>query len=814
MANRYWVGGAGSWDATTTHWSTSSGGSGGASVPTAADDVFFDANSNTGSSFTCTLSGSRTCNNLNFTGFTRIFNPSSGTLAISGSLTFSTGMTVTTTNSATMNWVATSTGKTITTNGKTMFSTNNFTGVGGGWTFQDNAAVPSSGAGRSINLTNGTLDLNGKTFTNLAGFSISGSSTRTLTMGAAIVNTNGWTATTTTNLTFNVNTSSIRCAGTFAGGSLTYNELIMTQASNGPQITGSNTFATLKNATGLTVYGSVEITGVQTVTSVMQWVGNNANTQRLLVTAPITQSTSAIVCNGTITLTNVDFCGIVASGSGSWSGTSVGNCGGNTGITFTTAVNRYWVGNGGDFASTAKWSTSSGGSSGASVPLPQDTAFFDSSSFSSGSQTVTCSTSNWRYPTMTWTGATNSPRFNTSFAYFCGDITLISAMTIGITSNFRAMGRKTQTFSQNGATADGGGTLNVQSVNGKLQLGSDYNHPTGTSSQALSVDYGEFDANDYNVTVYGVKSDSGITRTVRMGNGTWTLFGLGTCWQTTASALTVAAEGSTIIIDDTSTGARQFDGSGKTYNNLTIMGTGNTTITVTGSNTFAAVSSDTNAHTIAVTASTTQTVTSFSVTGQRGALIKLISTVSGTFWTLSDSSGTNSVSYLSIKDVHATGGATYTAASSTDVSGNTGWTFTSAPANYSRFADASLATTGADRTTLYNPAEFTAVSTDDNVYVEQLGVGYVNHVFKEVHTTTSDRPTITWKGKTDLDPSTSTVYLQIWNNTGGTWETLDSNNSAAVSTEFTLTGAPVSTMTNYYDSSNIVTWRVYQYVAP
>lgn len=70
MANRYWVGGAGTWDASsTTNWSTSSGGAGGASVPTAADDVYFDANSGTGTvtlsnlSVTANSSG-RVCRNL------------------------------------------------------------------------------------------------------------------------------------------------------------------------------------------------------------------------------------------------------------------------------------------------------------------------------------------------------------------------------------------------------------------------------------------------------------------------------------------------------------------------------------------------------------------------------------------------------------------------------------------------------------------------------------------------------------------------------------------------------------------------------
>lgn len=38
MADRYWVGGSGSWNATTTtNWSATSGGLGGASAPTSAD---------------------------------------------------------------------------------------------------------------------------------------------------------------------------------------------------------------------------------------------------------------------------------------------------------------------------------------------------------------------------------------------------------------------------------------------------------------------------------------------------------------------------------------------------------------------------------------------------------------------------------------------------------------------------------------------------------------------------------------------------------------------------------------------------------
>ena len=54
MADRYWVGGAGTWDTTsTTNWSASSGGASGASVPTSADSVFFDQ----AGTYTVTLTG-------------------------------------------------------------------------------------------------------------------------------------------------------------------------------------------------------------------------------------------------------------------------------------------------------------------------------------------------------------------------------------------------------------------------------------------------------------------------------------------------------------------------------------------------------------------------------------------------------------------------------------------------------------------------------------------------------------------------------------------------------------------------------------
>jgi hypothetical protein len=68
MASRYWVGGTGSWSALNLlNWSTTSGGVGGATVPTAADTAIFDANSGGG---TVTLAADTTILVLNVAAYT------------------------------------------------------------------------------------------------------------------------------------------------------------------------------------------------------------------------------------------------------------------------------------------------------------------------------------------------------------------------------------------------------------------------------------------------------------------------------------------------------------------------------------------------------------------------------------------------------------------------------------------------------------------------------------------------------------------------------------------------------------------------
>lgn len=76
-ASRFWVGGTGTWDSTTTtHWSASTGGASGASAPVNGDSITFDGSSGGG-----TVTVDTTINGLSFAGLT--FGAFTGTLDFS-----------------------------------------------------------------------------------------------------------------------------------------------------------------------------------------------------------------------------------------------------------------------------------------------------------------------------------------------------------------------------------------------------------------------------------------------------------------------------------------------------------------------------------------------------------------------------------------------------------------------------------------------------------------------------------------------------------------------------------------------------------
>ena len=82
MANRFWVGGSGTWDTTSTaNWSATTGGAPGASAPNAADVALFDANSGTG---TVTLGETVSLLRCVWNNYTGSFQPSTFEINITG----------------------------------------------------------------------------------------------------------------------------------------------------------------------------------------------------------------------------------------------------------------------------------------------------------------------------------------------------------------------------------------------------------------------------------------------------------------------------------------------------------------------------------------------------------------------------------------------------------------------------------------------------------------------------------------------------------------------------------------------------------
>lgn len=245
MASRFWVGGTGNWSDNTTHWSDTSGGTGGASLPTSADSVYFDANSFTATGQVVTVDATANCLDMDWTGATNnpIFSfPSFVGMYVYGKLTLILNMSISGTYGGNFTFKSTSSGNTIITAGKSLY-TMTFNGVGGTWTLQDDPVIGTGG----IILTAGYLKTNDKSI-NCASFNAYGTTTRGLELGNSIITCSiSWRSDTITNLTFDAGTSTIKLTGntkTFYGGSLTYNNVEFQGTPT--TITGSNTFNQLK----------------------------------------------------------------------------------------------------------------------------------------------------------------------------------------------------------------------------------------------------------------------------------------------------------------------------------------------------------------------------------------------------------------------------------------------------------------------------------------------------------------------------------------------------------------------------------------
>ena len=342
MADRYWILGTGSWSSTNTvNWSDSSGGLGGFSVPTASDNVFFDANSNVlATAFTVTMANSpRVCNDFTASGLdgTMTLAGTSIGLTVSGSLTFqATNFSRTYTGTTLFN--ATTTGKTITTNGVGFGAPVNFNGVGGAWTLQTAMTVNTS----QTTLANGTLNLNGKTLTAANRFA-TGTGTKNLTFnGGTLVSSissviafnnaapTGFTTTAGTG------TGTISMTGasakTFVGGGSAFNCTLNQGGAGALTITGSNTFGNITNTVQpASVLFTAGTTSTFTNFSLSGTAGN------LITIGSVTAASHTLTkASGTVSSDYLSISRSTATGGAGWyAGANSTDGGNNSGWVFT-----------------------------------------------------------------------------------------------------------------------------------------------------------------------------------------------------------------------------------------------------------------------------------------------------------------------------------------------------------------------------------------------------------------------------------------------------------------------------------------------
>jgi len=674
MANRYWVGSTGTWNTTsTTNWSDTSGGSGGFSVPTSADSVFFDQ----AGTYTVTMTGALNCLDITVSAGTVTFATGTGpTLGIYGSMSLLAGTVWNSTGAITFQ--ATSGAHTITTNGVTINATNFQTGPTGGpstATFTLGSAL-TLGSTTILGVASGTFDTSssGNYTVSTYQFSSNNITARTINLNGSTVNISfpsnvAFNFATTTNLTFNAGTSQINLTGIntgIASGGLTFWNVAFTNSTGAVSITitGANTFNILsfvgRTQAGISI---ATFNANQTIGTLTLNAGLYSAYRTFLASNTIETTRTLAVTTLTAGAADYDFRDIAITGSAApLTGTRFGDCKGNSGITFPAGKTVYYRSSGstnwGITGSTA-WSLTNGGALDLTAfPLAQDTAVFPSSptpypssgvlstinaNYNIGTIDMSARTAN----TMTLTTGATTPTIYGNWINGTGT-TLTGTQTITFA------GRGSQTIRSEGKTFTQ--SIIINSPGGSVAL-QDALIISRSIVSAFTLTRGTFDAAIYNVTLSGAGAGAFVSgaavKQLNIGSGVWTIAGTGNAWNASISTnFTVTGTGT---ISLTSASSKSFIGGDiQTYPTLNQGGTG--ALTIAGNNKFAAMT-NTAIGSVLFIGGMTNEFTTFNLDGASGNLL-----------TLSSTNTTQAI--LKQPSVW------YMGANSTDAGNNTGLTFT------------------------------------------------------------------------------------------------------------------------------------------
>jgi hypothetical protein len=453
----------------------------------------------------------------------------------------------------------------------------------------------SLGATRTLTLTTGTFDA--VTYNVTTGL-FSGSAGTMLRMGSGTWTLSG------TGTVWDQSDSAIQFAGTstivlsdtsttartFTGGGFYYNKLTIggttgTSTLSFPQGNTYGELASTKTVAHTILFGST-LTHNIGKWSVTGTAGN------VVTVGPTTAASAYFIviygpANTGIDYLSVSYCTIGIGSPGEWYvGANSINTAGNTNAIFFTATptprTLYWVGGTGNWSSTTKWATSSGGVSGAAIPTSLDTVTFDSMSnptaytatIDAGVTIARCAAFTMAGPltgNVTWDGTVQIAfHGNVSFA--------ATGITRTYTGNMNWAGNSSYTFTTNGLTL--GSACTVNGIGSTWTLGSAL-----TSSLAtLTVTYGTFgtSGSNYSVSAANFNSNNTNVRSVLFNASTLAL--TGTSFINFSSPNLLFNCGTSTI--STNSILPTFSGGTQTFYNVSFTSNSALSISITGANTF------------------------------------------------------------------------------------------------------------------------------------------------------------------------------------------------------------------------------------
>ena len=715
--NLYWVGGTGDWS-DVSHWSYTSGGPGGACVPNPLDSVFFDNNSFLNPNDTVYV------DLTNATAYTMTWKDTLMGAVLTGlplnnmwfwgSVIFSTDMQ-NDFNGVTY-FVANTPGHIIVSANNSFNADVIFEGVNGSWSIVDSLVVTDD-----VTLKHGYLHASEK-YINVKSFQSNFTNARGLDISDAIIEITGYEEAWEIrydSLQFNAAGSDITFTSQgiifFRNYKITYDTVLY------HNVTFTDYFSA----------ALLQSVGIYCVFNVATFIGNGTfdhssrfdslmlnSGHTYMFTGGTTQTFNHISAEGTcfhpITFnihgggtTQYDFhsltptaevnyvtmYGCNAIGTATYLANNSTDVGNNTNWAFTAVgpADLYWVNGTGNWWDPNHWSYSSGGPGGACIPTYKDNVFFDQNSFLTASDSVNVDSTFAECRNMEWININSNPFFSLYGPplNIYGSLRLDTAIIGDFWSKIRFFSNDTGNFIYCGSQVFNDSVVFLGSGGWIL-------YDSLTTTRSINLIRGHLNTNGQTVTAANFISITPNNRILTLGaskiklNSLWRLNGLNLTFNSGQSTIQLSFGNANVISEN---------GQGFIYHNVLMLGDGglsqlrcnNVSVkynkvviynngTILGQHTFDSLLFMPG-NLYKLEHGKTQVINDYwLLRGNNCYPLTLQSTLLGHQATVQKAAGVVVGDFLHIRDINATGNATFFAGdNSSDVDNNNGWTFSNSP---------------------------------------------------------------------------------------------------------------------------------------